>query len=384
MKKSKFLVLIFQLLFFSGCYLKSNIADNDNAASPSPSPAPVLPTIIDKLFLFGADQGATKKIACYEFDNTTGAMVLKSQTPVIGLGNLVVTHPSKSFIYALTWDGSVPQVYGFSVAVDCTLTSVPNSPITLAVAGYHESLAMHPSGNFLYIAEDDSYVEGLAIDQQTGALSFTPGNPYFVATNVWPMSVSFSSGAGNYLYSANQGDTTIGGFSVNLTTGALTHLPGSPFSGASGAYWISIFDGFLVSADREINAGWTSFAIDGTGVLSNPTFLAGGISALQGAISSDGKVILSADDGTDKIEVVLRNLATGAISRPTPSGYSIGVKTSGVTISPNDKFAIATATTAQTITVFSLNTSTGALSLVNSSSVAPAKINGLSFGSFTY
>jgi 6-phosphogluconolactonase (cycloisomerase 2 family) len=45
---------------------------------------------------------------------------------------------------------------------------------------------------------------------------------------------------GMFLYSANQGSDNISGLSINVTTGALTPISGSPFGGVTNPFELTI------------------------------------------------------------------------------------------------------------------------------------------------
>jgi 6-phosphogluconolactonase (cycloisomerase 2 family) len=337
---------------------------------------------VQKTFLFMNDMGTTKQIMCYNFNNTTGAMLPLSQTAVPNLGGYVTIHPTKNFVYAI----ANTKVYGFSVNANCTLTPVPNSPFTLAVNSYHEALDFHPSGKFIYVSEDSTSVEGLAIDQTTGEMSFVPGNPFYVGAGTWPMRVSFSPDGTN-LYTANQGTNSVSGYSVNLSTGNITALAGSPYTATKGAYYIMTSpDGKnIITADRELGTGWTSFARETDGKLSAPQFFSQGSGFLQSDITSDGKTIFSAAYDTGNIHIVKRDVLTGFLSAASPVSIAAGTNPFGLVVSPLDKFVISTAYTGKQINIFSYNpvaqTLTPATTLVFPPSYTPT---GLKIKTFTF
>ncbi|HEY7097431.1 MAG TPA: beta-propeller fold lactonase family protein [Terriglobales bacterium] len=106
--------------------------------------------------------------------------------------------------------------------------------------GYPAGLAIDPSGRFLFVSDED-FVNGVieivpfAIDQVSGALSPIssgipiPGSPgSFLVTG---MAVD-SSGSFLYVQPYTDGSvvsSTIYGFSIDQTSGALSPVPGSPF-----------------------------------------------------------------------------------------------------------------------------------------------------------
>ena len=77
---------------------------------------------------------------------------------------------------------------------------------------------------------------GFAVDGSTGALS-PVANGVPAQTGQWPLGLVVTpkgafqtSGSGAFGYTINSVDGTISGYSINSTTGALTAVPGSPFT----------------------------------------------------------------------------------------------------------------------------------------------------------
>lgn len=104
------------------------------------------------------------------------------------------------------------------------LTQLSGSPIT-AGAGV-ESLAMHPSGKFLYAANSVTNNLSLYTISSTGALTeVTPRT----SAGTSPTLLAMDS-AGSFLYVANSASLDLSVYSINASTGALT-----PVAQASGA-----------------------------------------------------------------------------------------------------------------------------------------------------
>jgi 6-phosphogluconolactonase (cycloisomerase 2 family) len=107
------------------------------------------------------------------------------------------------------------------------LTQLTGSPLTAGSAV--QSLAMHPSGKFLYAANSGD-------GPPTGDVSLFAVSTTGTITEVTPRTNVGSSptllamdSAGAFLYVGNAGSGSISAFSIDSGTGALTEVAGSPF-----------------------------------------------------------------------------------------------------------------------------------------------------------
>lgn len=109
------------------------------------------------------------------------------------------------------------------------LTQISGSPYTVG-DGAH-SIAIHPSGKFLYVAnpgQDENDVSLFTIASNGVLTEVFPR--YSVAPQGTLPQLLLMDSAGAFLYSMNAGSNNISVFGVNATTGALTPVTGSPFT----------------------------------------------------------------------------------------------------------------------------------------------------------
>jgi 6-phosphogluconolactonase (cycloisomerase 2 family) len=107
------------------------------------------------------------------------------------------------------------------------LTEAPRSPFPAAQPGF--TAITTPSGKFLYVTAPSDFgpgnlILGYAIDPVTGALTAVPGSPYSTTGNDLFADMDES---GQFLYVTSDG--SIVGYRIDQGTGALTLTPGSPF-----------------------------------------------------------------------------------------------------------------------------------------------------------
>jgi 6-phosphogluconolactonase len=187
-------------------------------------------------------------IDAYVSNPTTGALTEVRGAPFVPRGSAHSTCSPKinfcggdvaisgNFLYyvSLLFDGisefKINQATG-------ALAELPSSPApNPAHQGF--ALSVTPDGKHLYVEAPDqgggvSFLLGYTI-QSTGAITPVPGSPFSMpGANLFiDMDVS-----GNYLYTT--AGNFIAGFRINPTTGGLSAVPGSPYS-APGATGLTI------------------------------------------------------------------------------------------------------------------------------------------------
>src|SRR5262249_53408129 len=171
----------------------------------------------------------------------------------------LVAHPTADFLYASSSSG-VLSVFTFDSETGAlNLASSVSLPTESALA-VANSAVITPNGRYLYqnYGQYPAVVQiaGFSIDSATGALSAVPGSPLSPST---PSTASASQmaidPAGKFLYASSQSfvpnvgpDGGMDAFSIDSTTGALTAVPGSPFSvgGVPGSVAIDASGSFLI------------------------------------------------------------------------------------------------------------------------------------------
>jgi 6-phosphogluconolactonase (cycloisomerase 2 family) len=328
------------------------------------------------------------------------------------------TNPVDGFLYALNEDVET-FIYGFSVdAVTGALTALPDFPVATGKNGSAHAVANRMTYDLvkrhLYVLNDgDNTVSAYKVDPNTGALTeltFSPialpgddrfyaclaahprGTPLLVlggttvhSFNITDNSATAASGSpydsganalscgfsteGTYFYSGGGIDTSkIAGFSVNQDTGVLTALSGSPFETGINKLqaYVTDLDGRLFTASID------SF---GTGVVQAFTTISGIPSAVSGDPITSG--VDGAVDGvlhpagfymvaarvSDDVGVYAIG-GSGSSTTLTPvtdSPFASGGDAHQLALNNSGEFLYAANASARTITGFSVNESTGAL-----------------------
>lgn len=256
--------------------------------------------------------------------------------------NILCTHVGR-FGYVV-YTGS-NNVVGFAIdAASGALSAIPGTPFAIIA----DSLAVVPSAGFAYTSS-----MGFRIDADTGALiELAGGGP-----NGTPVAVDPN---GRFVYALSQGAVTgpccpqlpgpgaVAAFGVNLDTGALTEVPGSPF---------------------VVGIGPQSFAFDPHGKF---VYVANGGSIHLGS-------------GSSSISAFALDPATGALTpvAGSPFPYGGAAEDNSVVIEPSGTFAYV----AGGISPYEIDPTTGVLAPVDGAVAAAGSASTFVFdpsGTFAY
>jgi 6-phosphogluconolactonase len=277
--------------------------------------------------------------------NSNGTLKAGS-TQTAGLGTLpmgMATDPAGKFLFVanqgtfdLTQPGSI-SVFSISSA---SLTPVAGSPFPTEASGATVgtgpvSVAVSASGNYLYVANQFANTVSSFQISSSGALTALGTYPAGISPSALFASIAqgTTTKAGLYLYVANAGSNNISAFSIcdsanasgcSTANGVLTPITGSPFPAQPGPVAIAMDPtaAFLYVADAQANEiseySWSS----GTGALtplSTATISAGGqpVSlAVRAGVAATATVA-----GTDYMYVTNLNGSTMSVySLNTTSG----------------------------------------------------------------
>jgi 6-phosphogluconolactonase len=305
---------------------------NSSVTTPPPPPPAE--------FLYATSNAA---VLVFSVDPSTGALTPAPNGPSVPGGFGIAANPSASFLYSS--DNAAGGVAGFSINQSGALSAVNGSPFLLpndppySSLSFVDSLAMHPSGNFLYAPDAQSNtVVGFAIDGTTGGLTALPGSTFPAGTS--PQQVVIIP-SGGFLYASDLSSPGgIWGFSVNSSTGVLTTIAGSPFPTVSGEY-----------AD---------------GLVAHPS----------------GKFLFSVIPNGNCVEAFSVDETTGALTAVMGSPFTLGVQTFSVAYSiaqdPAGKFLYALGSMDERIYEFTIDANSGILTPVADSPVLDDQFLGLS------
>lgn len=184
-------------------------------------------------FLFVPDE-CVDGVRVYSINQSSGALTEISGSPFpTGTGNFDVVQgvvdSTGSFFYVP--EDSDCQIIGYTIGANGALTLMTGSPFpTSTCGGNDQGVVMHPTGKFLYVGGQSGNVFVFSINQGTGALTEIAGSP-FAGGNATKVLVIPPSG--KFLFVTNPENSASEGvlaFTIDTSTGALTPVAGSPFS----------------------------------------------------------------------------------------------------------------------------------------------------------
>ena len=293
------------------------------------------------------------------------------------------------FAYALT--GYAVSMY----TVDsCTGAFRATTPASIAT-GYTypqddsaEQMVADPLGRFAYVANLVSNASDLAtisiykINSTTGVL--TPTTPATVPTGFLPQGIAIDP-LGRFVYTANTDDSSVSMFTIDQSTGVLspttpasvsTMIPGELLS-QPGFLTVDPAGKFLyVSASDSVDATVSMFTINQTtGVLtptSPATVLTGGI-PFQVVVAPSGKFAyvvnnLSGGEMTDGVWQYTLNSVTGVLTQNTPPAVAAGNAPTAIAVDPTSRFAYVVNRNDNTVSMYTIDPSTGNLTLNSTAS----------------
>ena len=292
------------------------------------------------------------------------------------------------FVYVANYHDN--NVSGYTINPSTgALTAFAGSPFPAGSGPI--SVAVDPSGMFAYVANDISdNVSEYSIDPGTGALTPIAGSPFPAGS--LPESVAVDP-SGMFAYVANRVSSNVSGYTINPGTGALTSIAGSPFP-AAGSLPISVAvdpSGMFAYVAADVSPSHSSLF----GYRINPS--TGALTAIAGspfgqgpsydfvAVDPSGKFVYAANWLTGKVEGYRINPCTGALTAIAGSPFITDSDPTSIAIDPSGKFAYVANGESDNVSGYRINRRTGVLTAIAGSpfptggtpfSVAVARVQG--------
>jgi len=258
------------------------------------------------------------------------------------------------------------------------LTPIPGSPFALTpTTATADTAVADPQGRFLFVGSEGTGSITVFQIGSNGALTQAPGSPFTNQVNFFSADSLAVDGSGKFLYAGQLSPTTpVEGFTIDQTTGALTEIVGAPFNlgvaqlhaDSSGKFLLGvqeIQDGNGAATDPHISV----FSIDSTTGI--PTPVAGSPFATTSApfdfaISPNGKFVYVtgnaiAGSTISPIEGYQLDSTTGALTPLTGSPFTALPPATQCKFDQSGGLMFCATNSSGTLSVFSANTSTGAI-----------------------
>lgn len=183
-------------------------------------------------------------ISSYGVNATTGELrsngYLTATFPSGTATEPIAATVSGRFLYSVVGTpgkgGTIGSIFGYLVNADGTTTPLPTPPVNTASNASPSHIAVDPLSKFLYMSDcNNQAIWGFTIDSATGALTQIAGSPFLGAGNCFN---NFNTNSiqlqvdplGRFLYGLSVSNQIISAYAINAATGALTPVPGSPFT----------------------------------------------------------------------------------------------------------------------------------------------------------
>ncbi len=183
-----------------------------------------------------------------------------------------------------------------------------------ATSNYPTGVAVDPTGRFAYVSSGHgSGISAYTINMKTGALTAVTGSPF--AGGNWTGAAFDPSGKFAYF----GGGGGIFAFAINARTGALTAVAGSPFATGTGGFQAEV------------------------------------------AVDPRGRFAYVANRDTNNVSAFTIDAASGALTPIAGSPFAAGNGPWGVVVDSTDRFLYVANSFANTISAYNIDATTGAL-----------------------
>ncbi len=292
------------------------------------------------------------------------ALSVMAALAVAGCGGGSSTPATAAYLYAIGQGAN--SIFQFQEQTTGQLAAL--SVFSVNTSPRPVAMALHPSTNFVYVANQTSnVVSGYSLDHTTGILTPLGNALPPTPTGNSPVALGVNSG-GQFLYVLNQADATISAFAIDarglLVSAGTTPVPASPQNMV-----VSPTAGFLYVSSGSPATTITGFSIGANGAL---TPIAGPFSGGTGiagmTIDSKGQFLFAADSGNNTI-LSFTIAANGALAPVAGSPFATsGTQPTWIAVDATTKFLYTANQGSDNIDAFTLNA--GALTAVTGSPFA--------------
>jgi 6-phosphogluconolactonase (cycloisomerase 2 family) len=324
------------------------------------------------------DNNGNGSLAAFAINATSGALTAAAGSPYAPAEiqpYSVAVDPSGNYLYVANSGSALVSTDG--IGPGGALTLDVSTASTGAATNFPYALAIDPTGPSLYVGSNDTVngaleaysINGGVLTPVTGVLAsstYPSGNiPYGLAVDV----------VNQLLYAANYYDATMVGYAIGAGA-PLTAVPGSPFAfqggvGVNQPYALAVYPagGFLYVTDRLANTV-SEYSYGGNGTLTQGVIYGVGAAPEGVTIDPTGSFLYVTNSGDGTVSAFTVNndgtltVITGSPFVSTTTGFpSVGGPTA-IQSDPSGQFVYVANGDADTVTVFRINLTNGALSAV--------------------
>jgi 6-phosphogluconolactonase len=283
----------------------------------------------------------------------------------------LVVHPSANFLYVANLTSNTVSGYNIDHTTG-VLSPVGTAQPPTPVQSQPVAVGINSTGGFLYVLNQGSAsISVFSIDPNRGLLAEIAGSPFPTIANPQTMAVSPTSG---FLYVGNGALGTISGFNIGAN-GALAQLGGSPFSAGAGTTLAGLTidpkGQFLYAADSANNQ-IVGFNVAANGVLTavagSP--FAAGTNPVSIAVDATSSFLYSANQGSNNVSAY--TISAGALTQVAGSPFAVLTAVAVpqpvfLTVDVTNTFLYVANLGTSSVSAFGINSKSGALGLITDS-----------------
>jgi 6-phosphogluconolactonase (cycloisomerase 2 family) len=330
-------------------------------------------------FVYVANTGSNN-VSGYSLNTTSGVLTAISGSPFKAgtKPSSVAVDTQSKYVYVANSGSNNVSEFSLNASTGA-LTALAGSPVSAGTAPL--AITVDPSGKFVFTGNGTSDdVSGFSLNSSTGALTTLVPGP--VRARKKPVSVAVSSGTSaitytpNYVFAADfEGGVPV--LSVNTSSGALTSVKGSPFgSGSPRSIALALNGNFLYTANSDGTNTIGEYSVNQTtGAVTSVGTIASGDAPYWVAVDPSSRFVYAVAINTNGVYAYTINQTTGALKAISGSPFTTDVESPGsVTVDPTGRFLIvAEACCADTagVSVYSIAPATGKLTAVKGSPFLP-------------
>ncbi len=261
----------------------------------------------------------------------------------------VVSTPACATVSPTFAPATVDPTTGGQKTVTYTVTPIRAGTCTITVTDKKGDTAVVTIGvssgaEFIYIPEDQALIAAYTVDMSSGALTPVAGSPFSVPGAIgWftPTMVAVDP-YGKFAYTGSV--EGVFAYTINAASGALTLVSGSPFPAPGGAEGVVVDPtGKFVYAGADGGSGVSAYTINATSGALTPvpgSPFAGDPGSSFWAMAATSKFLYVVDDNGGTVFAYTINATSGALTpvAGSPFGTPLGCGQS-VAVDPSGKFA---------------------------------------------
>lgn len=323
-------------------------------------------------YLYEADSGS----------NTISAYSIGSNGMLTAIGSAIASgsnpyslavDPDGLYVYVANRGGNSVSAYSITQSGSSAgaLTPVSGSPFAAGTTPY--SLAVDPSGSWVYVANAGSNNVSAFSIGAGGVLTAVSGSPFTSGSSPYTVTVD---PAGRYVYTANDGNNSVSVYQLG-STGALTQVAGSPFAAGNQPFGLAADPAGLFLYVTNYTGSVSGYEVGATGVLSGVPGSSCGVGLPANCVAAGnspysiteaaGRYVYTANAGSNNISAYTVDPATGVLTQLSGAPFAAGNTPQALAADPAGAYLYVANTAGNNVSGYRVNAD-GSLATVGGAS----------------